>query len=101
MGSVVILLQLGNLTINRFGCIMYSYAEKTEKQMNFETTVINTIATILDSGDQADFSYGTLFVTCTEDKARCIFHALCDNFGGVNKVRISQCGLEYAYDFVA
>jgi hypothetical protein len=80
---------------------MKLYAEKTEKQMQFEATVINTIEIILGSEGQADFSYGTLFVTCTEDTARCIFHTLCDNFGGVNKVRISKCGDEYAYDFVA
>ena len=69
--------------------------------MQFEATVINTIKPILGSEEQVDFSYGTLFVTCAEEKARCIFHTLCDNFGGVNKVRISKCGEEYAYDFVA
>jgi hypothetical protein len=80
---------------------MKLYTEKTEKQMEFEATVINTIKPILGSTELVDFSYGTLFVNCAEETARCIFHTLCDNFGGVNKVRISKCGEEFAYDFVA
>jgi hypothetical protein len=80
---------------------MKLYAKKTEKQMEFESIVINTIKPLLVSGEQVDFSYGTLFVNCAEDTARCIFHTLCDNFGGVNKVRISKCGEEFAFDFVA
>jgi hypothetical protein len=80
---------------------MKLYTEKTEKQMEFEATVVNTVNPLLGSDDRVDFSYGTLFVNCAEETARCIFHTLCDNFGGVNKVRISKCGDEYAYDFVA
>ena len=71
-----------------------------EQRMNFETRVINTVTPILDSGERAEFHYGTLFVTCVEDRAHSIFRTLCDQFGGVNQVRISQCGAEYAYDFV-
>ena len=71
-----------------------------EKRMQFETHVINAISPILDSGEQADFCSGTLFVTCNEERAHSIFRTLCDQFGGVNRVRISQCGTEYAYDFV-
>ena len=71
-----------------------------EKRMNFETRVIDTIAPILDLGERAEFYSGTLFVTCTEDRAYSIFRTLCGQFGGFNQVRISQCGPEYAYDFV-
>jgi hypothetical protein len=69
--------------------------------MEFEATVINMVKPLLSLQERIDFSYGTLFVNCAEETARCIFHTLCDNFGGVNKVRISKCGDEYAYDFVA
>jgi hypothetical protein len=80
---------------------MKSYAKKTEKQMEFEDTVVNKVKPLLSSHEQIDFSYGTLFVKCAEETARCIFNTLCDNFGGVNKVRISKCGEEFAFDFVA
>jgi len=80
---------------------MKSYAKKTEKQMEFEDTVVNKVKPLLSSHEQIDFSYGTLFVNCAEETARCIFNTLCDNFGGVNKVRISKCGEEFAFDFVA
>ena len=82
-------------------CIMKSYAKKTEKQMEFEATVVNKIKPLLSSQEQIDFSYGTLFVNCAEETARRVFNTLCDNFGGVNKVRISKCGEEFAFDFVA
>jgi hypothetical protein len=71
-----------------------------EQRMQFETQVINTVGKMLDSGERADFYSGTLFVTCNEPRAHSIFRTLCDQFGGVNRVRISQCGEEYAYDFV-
>ena len=71
-----------------------------EQRMNFETRVINTVAPILDSGERAEFCSGTLFVTCDEERAYSIFRTLCGQFGGFNQVRISQCGAEYAYDFV-
>lgn len=49
--------------------------------------------------NEAGFTSGTLFVVCTEDVARKIFHIFTE-WLGLNSVVVSKCGEEYAYDFV-
>jgi hypothetical protein len=68
--------------------------------MVFETQVINNIAPLLDSGERAEFSYGSLFVECSEKTARSVFHQLSYD-AGLGKVKISKTPVEYVFDFVA
>lgn len=69
-------------------------------EMGFETTVLNKIANVLGVDNKAAFEYGTLFVNCTEDEARKVFHKLSKDFG-LGKVQVSKTPAEYAFDFVA
>ena len=68
--------------------------------MTFEKMILSKIAATLDFSDRAEFSAGTLFVKCSEDNAREIFHKLCDTVG-IGKVQISKTPAEFAYDFIA
>lgn len=68
--------------------------------MQFEAQVINKIAPYLETGERADFTSGTLFVSCSEATARQIFHKLCRD-SGIGKVKISKTPAEYVFDFVA
>lgn len=68
--------------------------------MGFETVVLGKVANVLDSDNKAAFEYGTLFVNCTEDEARKVFHKLCKDYG-LGKVKVSKTPAEYAFDFVA
>ena len=69
--------------------------------MGFETVVLTKVANVLGTDNQASFSYGTLFVDCTEPEARKVFHKLSKDFG-LGKVQISKSDKspEYAFDFV-
>ena len=67
--------------------------------MNFEANVLSQISTILASTDQAEFSFGTLFVACEENTARTVFHKLSE-ISGLGRVKISKTPAEYAFDFV-
>jgi len=68
-------------------------------EMGFETTVLNKVSNVLGEGNNAAFEYGTLFVNCTEDEARKVFHKLSKDFG-LGKVRVSKTPAEFAFDFV-
>jgi hypothetical protein len=68
--------------------------------MTFESQVINNISPILESGEHAEFSYGSLFVECSEQTARTVFHKLSKE-AGLGKVKISKTPAEYVFDFVA
>ena len=74
--------------------------QKLESKMLFETEILDKVALLLETNERAEFNYGTLFVTCSEDQARSIYHKLTTDYG-FNKVRLSTCGEEYAFDFVA
>jgi len=74
-------------------------ASKKEFKMGFETTVLNKVSNVLGD-NKAAFEYGTLFVNCTEDEARKVFHKLSKDFG-LGKVRVSRTPAEFAFDFVA
>lgn len=63
---------------------------------DFESNV-NTVVKLFAQDYQ--WFNGTLFVTCGENAARHIWHVLCEQFG-LEHVRISKVGPEYAYDFV-
>ncbi len=69
-------------------------------EMGFETTVLNKVTNVLGEDSKAAFEYGTLFVNCTEDEARKVFHKLSKDFG-LGKVRVSKTPAEFAFDFVA
>ena len=68
--------------------------------MGFETTVLTKVSSVLGNDNKASFEYGTLFVNCTEDEARKVFHKLCKDFG-LGKVQVSKTPAEFAFDFVA
>jgi hypothetical protein len=69
--------------------------------MGLEKDVLNKVANVLGTDNQACFQYGTLFVECDESQARKIFHKLSKDFG-IGKIQISKSDRspEYAYDFV-
>ena len=67
--------------------------------MGFETVVLNKVANILNDEHAASFTCGTLFVNCTEDQARKVFHKLCKDYG-LGKVQVSKTPAEYAFDFI-
>jgi hypothetical protein len=68
--------------------------------MEFESQVITNISPFLESGEHAEFSYGSLFVECSEKTARSVFHKLSQD-AGLGKVKISKTPVEYVFDFVA
>ena len=67
--------------------------------MGFETVVLDKVANVLKSDNQAYFAYGTLFVTAPEHEARSVFSMLCREYDF--KVKPSKVGDEFAYDFIA
>jgi hypothetical protein len=67
--------------------------------MGFETVVLNKVADVLGTDNAAQFAYGSLFVECSEDEARAIFHRLTKDYG-FGKVRVSKTPAEFAFDFV-
>jgi phosphosulfolactate synthase (CoM biosynthesis protein A) len=69
--------------------------------MSFEKNVLNKVENVLGDSNCAEFAYGTLFVSCTEDEARSLFHRLSKDYG-FGKVRVSRTvANEFAFDFVA
>lgn len=68
-------------------------------QVQFETKVLNIANRFLQEGEKAEFSYGSLFLTCAEKTSRKIFSDLFMEFDG--KIKISKTPAEYAIDFVA
>jgi hypothetical protein len=67
--------------------------------MGFETVVLTKVADVLGTDKQASFTCGTLFVECTEDEARKVFHRLSKSYG-LGKVQVSKTPAEFAFDFV-
>lgn len=68
--------------------------------MGFEKVVLNKVKNVLGEDVSAEFAYGSLFVACTEDEARTLFHRLYKDMDG--KVRVSRTfAKEFAFDFVA
>ena len=67
--------------------------------MGFEKVVLDKVAKVLKSDNQASFFYGTLSVVCNENEARKIYHKLTkDQY----KVQVSPDGsYGYNFDFVA
>jgi len=63
----------------------------------FEQYVLDIVRLVNDPS--ASFFSGTLFVQCSEDTARAVFHKL-TAWLGLGAVVVSKVGDEYAYDFV-
>jgi len=73
---------------------------KKEFAMGFEAVVLDKVAKVLKSQDQASFFCGSLSVICDEAEARKIYHTLAKDYK--NKVQISKDGsYGYIFDFVA
>ena len=69
--------------------------------MGFETVVLDKVAKVLKSDNQAEFFCGSLSVICDEADARKVFHKLSKDYG-LGKVQISKDGsYGYVFDFVA
>jgi hypothetical protein len=69
--------------------------------MGFETVVLTKVADVLGTDNAAQFMYGSLFVECSEDEARKVFHRLSKDYGlGKVKISKSERSPEYAFDFV-
>ena len=66
--------------------------------MVFETAVLEKVATVLKSDNQASFFCGSLSVICNENEARKIYHRLTkDQY----RVQVSPDGsYGYIFDFV-
>jgi hypothetical protein len=64
----------------------------------FEQYVLD-IVRLVNKFDSAHFFSGTLFIQCSEDDARAIFHKL-TAWLGLGSVRVSKVGKEYAFDLV-
>jgi hypothetical protein len=63
--------------------------------MGFETVILDKVATVLKSDNQASFFCGTLSVICNEAEARKIYHRLRkDQY----RVQVSLDG-SYGYNF--
>jgi hypothetical protein len=67
--------------------------------MTFEEQVLAIADQVLQSGETAEFDFGTLFVHSTEQTSRRIFSKLFREFEG--RVTVSVVGHEYAFDFTA
>lgn len=69
--------------------------------MGLEKDVLAKVANVLGDDNRASFSYGTLFVDCSEPEARKVFHKLSKDYG-LGKIQISKSEKfpEYAFDFV-
>ena len=67
--------------------------------MSFEKVVLDKVAKVLNTNNQAYFAYGTLFVQAPEREARRVFSMLCKDYDF--KVKPSKVGEEFAYDFIA
>jgi uncharacterized lipoprotein YehR (DUF1307 family) len=68
--------------------------------MSFEKVVLQKVAKVLKQDRQAYFAYGTLFVECTEEQARKVFHKLSEDYG-LGKVQVAKTPEEFSFDFVA
>jgi len=69
--------------------------------MGFESVVLNKVADELGTDAKASFTYGTLFVNCTEAEAGKVFARLTRDMFGKVQVSKSPRSPEYAFDFVA
>ena len=68
--------------------------------MSFEKVVLDKVAKVLKSDNQASFFCGSLSVICDENEARKIFHKLAKDYK--NKVQVSKDGsYGYIFDFIA
>ena len=68
--------------------------------MGFETVVLTKVADVLGTDNQASFSYGTLFVECTEEESRKVFARLSKDMFGKVLVSKGKTSPEYAFDFI-
>lgn len=64
--------------------------------MGFEQVVLDKVAKVLKSDNQASFFYGTLSVVCTDAEARKILNKLNKDYN--NKVQCNPDG-SYGYNF--
>ena len=68
--------------------------------MGFEKRILNEVEDVLERDRSASFTCGCLFVDCTEQEARKVFHRLSQEFG-LGKVQVNgPIQGEYAYDFL-
>jgi hypothetical protein len=68
--------------------------------MGFETVVLDKVAKVLKSDNQAEFFCGTLSVICTSTEAKKILRKLNQDYD--NKVQLSPDGsYGYLFDFTA
>jgi hypothetical protein len=69
--------------------------------MGFETVVLKKVEDVLGTDNAAQFCYGSLFVECTEDEARKVFHRLSKDMFGKVLVSKAKTSPEYVFDFTA
>lgn len=66
---------------------------------NFENRVLKSVASVLDSGERAEFFSGTLFFTVDNiERARAVHQTLKNNNFG--DMIFNRVGDEYAVDFI-
>lgn len=69
--------------------------------MSFETAVMTKVADILGTDARAQFCYGSLFVECSEEDARSLFHRLYKDMDGKVLISKAKCSPEFVFDFTA
>jgi hypothetical protein len=69
--------------------------------MGFEKIVLNKVESVLGTTDTANFAYGSLFVECTENEARQVYHRLSKDMFGKVRISKSEKSPEYVFDFTA
>ena len=67
--------------------------------MAFEKTILNRVAKVLKSSNQASFTCGCLFVDCDESESNKILRALRKEVS-CDVIKSGPIQGEYAYDFV-
>lgn len=64
-----------------------------------KSAIMAKVADVLGTTEEASFDYGTLFVKCSEDEARKLYHRLSKDMFGKVLISKSENSPEYAFDF--
>ena len=67
--------------------------------MGFEKAVLNTVAEVLGSNQEASFTCGSLFVRCEPAESEALLEVLRKNYTG-KTYKAGPIQGEYAYDFL-
>lgn len=69
--------------------------------MTFEANVMQVVEQVLGKDEMNNFTYGTLWVTCSPSDAETLLKALNAKFNNKVLMSASKCHMEYLFDFTA